>query len=76
MDIKLEKPRREPSVGDVYLYDAKHYMVIMDQDGQEEAEYYYCLDLETMRLEYTNQWMGYLMPVRGGEYVGTLKITT
>jgi len=74
MDIKLEKPRKEPSVGDVYLYDAKHYMVIMDQD--EEDYYYYCLDLETMRFEYYSQWINHLVPVRGGEYIGTLKITT
>lgn len=70
MDIKLEKPRREPSVGDVYLYDAKYYMIIMDR-----GDYYCCLDLEIMKFKYDSQWIDYLVPVRDGEYIGTLKMS-
>lgn len=72
MDIKLERPVREPSVGDVYLYDAKHYMVIEDNVGHLWG----VVNLETMRHLRWSPWIDHLTPVRDGEYVGTLRITT
>ena len=71
MDIKWEKPVREPNVGDVYLYDAKHYLIVVD-----DSDFYSGVNLKTMELEYCCEWINHLEPVSHGEYVGTLKITT
>lgn len=70
MDIKLEKHRREPRVGNVYLYDAKHYVVVSSSIS------FSFMDLVTM--EVSRYWFNDIediVQIRDGEYVGTLKIT-